>query len=207
MNVNNTRKILAALAPDEDRSVTQIVVRSGLPGLVVEAQLDSLESGGLVLGVGPAARRRYRLADAGRTWPTDARHDPFPLLCGILWSGIRRLREFRFPQLEDLVAGSGLPFDPLYLQKYVYALVRAGLIVRVGCDPRPAGTHHGHGPTRYRLPDDRDPGPLPPIWDRARQIVFDPNRGTRYDAASQRRNGRCRARLNPDPAGQRLAGT
>ena len=60
--------------------------------------------------------------------------------------------------------------------KYLKALEDARILIRMkrrsdGVDP----TSNGH--VRWWLPDDRDPGPIAPIWRPKKNTVYDPNSG------------------------------
>ncbi|MBL8395943.1 MAG: hypothetical protein JNK99_14555 [Candidatus Accumulibacter sp.] len=181
------RQVLTALEQglghDENgTSSVQIVARSGIPGVLVDALLERLEARGSVAGSGPAAYRRYRLTAVGRQElrsgqrPRGAR--PAGDVRAALWRTIRQQRDFTQEELADRLAGSGCRVSQASLAAYVGALAGAGYLRRSDRPQRlPADRQKGHGGYRYHLPDDRDPGPLPPRYDAHRRIVFDPNHG------------------------------
>ncbi len=93
------------------------------------------------------------------------------------WRAMRIRRKFSIPDLCMLVAQGGEKDIESNVGKYVRALEKAGYLIRMA--KREAGvalTSNGH--IRYWLPDDKDTGPLAPIWRVAAGEVYDPNTET-----------------------------
>lgn len=90
------------------------------------------------------------------------------------WWVIRRLNRFTLDELF-LTAADGSERDaPANLQKYISALERVGVLVRLQRRaPGTAPTSNGH--VIWRLA--RDLGRAAPVWRSAQQVLFDPNSG------------------------------
>lgn len=93
-----------------------------------------------------------------------------------VWRAIRIRRKFSIPEIEPLVVNGDEKNVRNNIGKYMKALEEAGILVRMklredGVDP----TSNGH--VRWWLPDNKDPGPIAPIWRPTKNTVFDPNTG------------------------------
>ncbi|SDX89447.1 hypothetical protein [Nitrosomonas halophila] len=93
-----------------------------------------------------------------------------------VWRAIRIRRKFSLPEIETLVVQGEEKAVRNNIGKYLKALERAGYLVRM--PRREAGeapTSNGH--LRYWLPDNKDTGPIAPIWRPAQGTLFDQNIG------------------------------
>lgn len=214
-----TRKLLVAIAEGEDCSIAQIVVRTAVSGFLVESACERVEERGLITGSGPMARRRYRLTEAGRYFLARAQngvsqrastsdamraidfvrytHKNTVSLRAASWGAIRRLREFGVQELLERVEAESKASSAKLAEHYLYALVRAGIVVKAGRAGRRPGAGNGAGPAIYRLPDAADPGPLPILWKKNPDVFCDPNSGRIFGLAEtakpRRRAPRSRA--------------
>ena len=95
-----------------------------------------------------------------------------------MWRAIRLRRKFTVPEIVSLVADDNARGDMTSnVQKYVRALAKAGYLVEL---PRrePCKSPTSPGFKRWWLQDDKDTGPLAPVWRLERGTVYDPNSET-----------------------------
>ncbi len=95
-----------------------------------------------------------------------------------MWRAMRIRRKFDVPEIVILVADEDARGDMTSnVQKYVRALAKAGYLVEL---PRrqagSAATSNGY--KRWWLQDDKDTGPLAPVWRAREGTVYDPNTKT-----------------------------
>lgn len=98
-----------------------------------------------------------------------------------IWRAIRIRRKFSVPEIIALVADETARGDMTSnVHKYVRALARAGYLIEM---PRrdAGGALTSNGYKRWWLRDDKDTGPLAPVWRPKRGTVYDPN--TRAEVA------------------------
>jgi len=91
-----------------------------------------------------------------------------------VWRAIRIRRKFSIPDLEMLVAQGGEKDIASNIGKYVRALEKSGYLMKMA--KREAGTAlTSNGFIRYWLSDDKDTGPLAPVWRKGKGTIYDPN--------------------------------
>lgn len=103
------------------------------------------------------------------------------------WRAMRIRRKFSIPDLCMLVAEGGERDIESNVGKYVRALVKAGYLVEM--PRREAGTAlTSNGFKRWWLVDDKDTGPLAPVWRVAAGEVYDPNTDTTISISGEARH-------------------
>lgn len=161
---------------------------SGLGQRQVEQGILKLRQHGLVDKVG---RGCHKLTDAGREavasglklrsgprggGQTGKRIHKDTLRIRV-WRAIRIRRKFSIPDLVSLVAEGGERDIESNIRKYLSALTRAGILTAL--PRREAGTAlTSNGYKRWWLRDEKDSGPLAPVWRQGANTVYDPNTET-----------------------------
>lgn len=91
-----------------------------------------------------------------------------------VWRAMRIRRKFSIPDLEVLVAEGGEKDMTSNIGKYIRALEKAGFLIKL--PKREAGNAAtSNGFVRWWLPDDKDTGPMAPMWRTSKGTVYDPN--------------------------------
>ncbi|MDP1681044.1 MAG: hypothetical protein Q8L39_04640 [Burkholderiales bacterium] len=94
-----------------------------------------------------------------------------------VWRAIRIRRKFSIPDLVSLVAEGGERDIESNIRKYLSALTRAGILTEL--PRRDAGTAlTSNGYKRWWLRDEKNSGPLAPVWRQGANTVYDPNTET-----------------------------
>lgn len=94
-----------------------------------------------------------------------------------VWRAIRIRRKFSIPDLVSLVAEGGERDIESNIRKYLSALTRAGILTEL--PRRDAGTAlTSNGYKRWWLRDEKNTGPLAPVWRQGANTVYDPNTET-----------------------------
>ena len=91
-----------------------------------------------------------------------------------VWRAIRIRRKFTIPDIAMLVARGGEKDIESNIGKYVRALVKAGYLVELPKRERGVSMT-SNGFKRWWLTDEKDTGPLAPVWRKGHQTVYDPN--------------------------------
>lgn len=180
-------KLIGEHALDECITESKLVALSKLKEKQVENAVCKLRKHGLVTRTAPGC---YRLTSEGkealaaeapviRPGPKGTyqkvrihRHS----LRARVWRAIRIRRKFSIPEIEPLVLQGHEKNMRSNIGKYLKALELAGYLVRM--KKREAGTAPtSNGFARWWLPDDKNTGPIAPVWRPARNVVFDQNTG------------------------------
>lgn len=174
---------IAQASPDECITEARMVELTGLTAKQVEQAALKLRKHELLEKTGQGC---HKLTDSGREaaaagttlrsgprrWTGPKVHKESLRLR--VWRAIRIRRKFSIPDLEMLVAEGGEKDITSNIGKYIRALEKAGYLVKMA--KREAGTAPtSNGHIRYWLQDEKDTGPLAPIWRVANGTVYDPN--------------------------------
>lgn len=177
---------IAQASPAECITVARMTEITGLDSVQVERACLKLRKHGLLT---KTAQGCHRLTDAGReasaagkqlrsgpTRYTAPKINKDSLRIRV-WRAMRLRRKFSIPDLCMLVAQGGEKDIESNVGKYVRALVKAGYLVEM--PRRERGTAlTSNGFKRWWLLDDKDTGPLAPIWRVAAGEIYDPNTET-----------------------------
>ena len=90
------------------------------------------------------------------------------------WWVIRRMHRFTLDELFLTTADGSERDAPSNLQRYISALERVGVLVRLA-RRMPGNTPTSNGHVIWRLA--RDLGRAAPVWRAKQQVLFDPNSG------------------------------
>lgn len=179
-------RLIQVASPAECITEASIVDLTGLSARHVETSCLLLRKHKLLT---KTARGCHRLTDAGReAIPSTLRSGPKgpeqhkrvwrDTLRMRVWRAIRVRRKFGLDDLIGLVAeGTERGDIGSNVRKYVRALTVAGILVEM---PRrvPDPTLGSNGLKRWWLPDEKDLGPLAPVWSARKKRVYDPNSET-----------------------------
>ena len=96
-----------------------------------------------------------------------------------VWRAMRIRQKFSIPELVMLIATGGEKDITSNVGKYLRALEKAGIIVRMAKRERGAKlTSNGY--IRYWLTPERNTGPNAPVWRVKKDVVYDPNTEQEY---------------------------
>ena len=91
-----------------------------------------------------------------------------------VWRAMRLRQKFSIPDLAMLVAEGGEKDIASNIGKYVRALCKAGVVIKM--PKREAGTSlNSNGHIRYWLTPEKNTGPQAPVWRVGKQTIYDPN--------------------------------
>jgi len=180
-------KVIGEHAPDECITEERLVNLTRLKPMQVENAARKLRKHNLVMLTAPGC---YRLTSAGKvalaTEDARLRSGPRGAQPGVrihrhslrarVWRAIRIRRKFSIPEIEPLVLQGSEKNMRSNIGKYLKALELAGYLVKM--KQREAGTAlTSNGFARWWLPDDKNTGPIAPVWRPAKNVVFDQNTG------------------------------
>lgn len=138
-----------------------LIERREIGSFVISAEGKKAVESGVVLTSGPNG-------DLSQTAPRLNRKEPKR---DVIWRAIRIAQKFSIAKIEMLAQARHEN-----TRRYILALERAGILVRLRPEPGSAPTSNGFA--RYALV--RDPGPLAPVWRPRLGEVFDRNSGETY---------------------------
>jgi hypothetical protein len=180
-------KVIGSHAPDECITGEKLIELTKLKDRQVENATRKLHKHGLITLTAPGC---YRLTSAGKetlaTENVQLRSGPRGSYQKVrihknslrlrVWRAIRIRKKFSIPEIEPLVAQGDEKNVRSNIGKYLKVLEDAGYLVKM--KKREAGSAPtSNGFVRWWLPDDKNTGPLAPIWRIEKGTVFDPNTG------------------------------
>lgn len=175
-------------APRDCITEAAVMRITGLSARQIEQGILKLRKHGLVEKVSPGC---HKLTDAGREADAEGlkiRSGPRgggqpgkrihkDTLRIRVWRAIRIRRKFSIPDLVSLVAEGGERDIESNIRKYLSALTRAGVLTEL--PRREAGSAlTSNGYKRWWLRDEKNTGPLAPVWRQGANTVYDPNTET-----------------------------
>lgn len=180
-------KIIDRHALDECITFDQLIWLSRLKPKQVENATYKLRKHGLITLTEPGC---YRITSEGRQAladeDTNLRSGPHgssqkerihkKSLRTRIWRAIRIRKKFSLPELEPLVCTGHERDMRNNAGKYLKALESAGYLIKMKkVEAGTAPTSNGFA--RWWLPDDKNTGPIAPIWRPGKGVIFDPNIG------------------------------